>query len=178
MDAYQLKWQKRQGLQKQLSKIEADWLFDKGSLTQRLTLLSNNHFSLEVLSEKETSLREDEYLYLNIASSRKEQVREVVLKGHNEPWVYARSVIIPNDKTSDTLIDIGQKPLGAILFTSNHFQRSELEVASYPIHLMPSLYRYDNLWARRSCFTSDQQKILVQEIFLPQFWSQTKRISS
>lgn len=149
-------------------------MFDEGSLTQRLTLLSNHHFSLEVLSEKETYLREDEYVYLNIASSRKERVREVVLKGYNEPWVYARSVIIPNDKTSDTLIDIGQKPLGDILFISNHFQRSELEVTSYPIHLMPLLYRYDHLWARRSCFTSDQQKILVQEIFLPQFWSQIR----
>lgn len=177
MDAYQLNWQKRQKLQ-QLPEIEIDWLFDKGSLTQRLTLLSNHHFSLEVLSEKEICLREDEYVYLNIASSRKERVRKVVLKGHNEPWVYARSVIIPNDKTSDTLIDIGQQPLGAILFSSNHFERSELEATSYPIHLMPSLYRYDNLWARRSCFTSDQQKILVQEIFLPQFWSHTKRISS
>lgn len=178
MNACLFNWQKCQRLQSQLSKIETDWLFNEGSLTQRLTLLSNDHFSLEVLSEKETSLREDEYVYLNIASSQKERVREVVLKGYNEPWVYARSVIIPNDKTSDTLIDIGQKPLGVILFTSNHLQRSELEVTSYPIHLMPSLYRYDHLWARRSCFTSDQQKILVQEIFLPQFWSQTKRISS
>lgn len=174
MDAYQLNWQKRHRLQNQLPEMEEDWLFDEGSLTQRLTLLSNHHFSLEVLSEKETYLREDEYVYLNIASSRQERVREVVLKGYNEPWVYARSVIIPNDKDSDRLIDIGQKPLGAILFTSNHFQRSELEAASYPIHLMPLLYRYDDLWARRSCFTSDQQKILVQEIFLPQFWSQIR----
>lgn len=174
MNAYQLNWQKRQKSQ-QLPEMEIDWLFDKGSLTQRLTLLSNHHFSLEVLSEKETYLREDEYVYLNIASSQKEQVREVVLKGYNEPWVYARSVIIPNDKTSDIFMDIGQQPLGAILFTSNHFQRSELEAASYPIHLMPFGYHYDNLWARRSCFTSDQQRILVQEIFLPQFWSQTKK---
>ncbi|WP_050798298.1 chorismate--pyruvate lyase family protein [Commensalibacter intestini] len=145
MDSCLFNWQKCHRLQKQLSELEIDWLFGEGSLTQRLTLLSNHHFSLAVLSEKETYLREDEYVYLNIASSRKERVREVVLKGHNEPWVYARSVIIPDDKTSDTLIDIGQKPLGAILFTSNHFQRSELEAASYPIHLMPSLYRYDNL---------------------------------
>ena len=40
--------------------LTLDWLFDEGSLTRRLTAVSNDHFSVSPLFEGWQTLREDE----------------------------------------------------------------------------------------------------------------------
>ncbi|CAI3925645.1 chorismate--pyruvate lyase family protein [Commensalibacter communis] len=168
-----LKWSTYSELSTQLSNIEIDWLFNQGSLTKRLVELSDNQFSLEILSEKTQKLRQDECDYLNISSSSQQSVREVLLKGKEIPWVYARSIILCNNiDQSDTsiLINIGTNPLGSILFEKDQYNRSVIEVTKYPVDLLPFEHSDNDLWARRSKFNSDTHIVLVQEIFLSDIW--------
>ena len=69
-----------------------DWLFDEGSLTRRLTRLSNDGFSVTPLFEGWQTLRADECAALDLADGSEGWVREVYLRGHGEAWVFARSV--------------------------------------------------------------------------------------
>lgn len=168
-----LRWQTYDDAQGQLSTIEKDWLFDRGSLTKRLTDLSQNKFSLEILSEGTQFLREDECAFFNISAARSEWVREVVLKGNNIPWVYARSVILSNYSKNNNIksfIHKGKQPLGTMLFDKDRFDRAFIEITHYPEEMLSLKYSCADLWARRSCFKNSTQTILVQEIFLPDFW--------
>ncbi|MDI2112383.1 chorismate--pyruvate lyase family protein [Commensalibacter nepenthis] len=169
----QLTWHTYSQSSNRFSDIELDWLFNQGSLTERLIQLSQNAFSLEIVSETLQMLRQDEYNYLNISSLQKQWVREVILKGNDIPWVYARSIILcnkNNQSNMNALTNIGTKSLGSILFEQDCFNRSEIEVTQYPIKLLPFQQFCDNLWARRSRFYNDTYMVVVQEIFLPHFW--------
>lgn len=69
-----------------------DWLFDQGSLTRRLTRLSNDGFSVTPLYEGWQPLRDDECAALDLPQNSEGWVREVYLRGHGQAWVFARSV--------------------------------------------------------------------------------------
>lgn len=167
-----IKWLEASELVGQLSTQEYEWLFNDHSLTQRLTELSHNQFSVEVLREQWQSLRMDEYMALQADTSQQGWVREVLLKGGGEPWVYARSVAMQtglNNPQCD-LTTMGNKPLGSVLFMDEHFKRTPLEVAYYPKVLLPEVYQDVSLWGRRSNFINEDLNVLVQEVFLPAFW--------
>lgn len=72
--------------------LTLDWLFDEGSLTRRLTRLSDDGFSVTPLFEGWDTLRSDECTALDLAEGSEGWVREVYLRGHGEAWVFARSV--------------------------------------------------------------------------------------
>ena len=67
-----------------------DWLFDEGSLTRRLTHLSNDGFSVTPLYEGWQPLRDDECAALDLPVASIGWVREVYLRGHGQAWVFAR----------------------------------------------------------------------------------------
>lgn len=166
-------WQNQDAVREQLSVTEEDWLFDRGSLTKRLMKLSHGNLTLEILSEAKQFLREDEYQYLDIFPSQPQWVREVILKGNNVPWIYARSILIAPHEYQDnptSFIHTGKQPLGFILFDKANFERSFIEVTRYAKENLPLKYSYAELWARRSCFKNEQQIAFVQEVFLPDLW--------
>ncbi|MDP1276635.1 chorismate lyase, partial [Klebsiella pneumoniae] len=72
--------------------LTLNWLFNENSLTRRLTWLSNDGFSVTPLFEGWQPLRDDECAALNLAPTTVGWVREVYLRGHGQPWVFARSV--------------------------------------------------------------------------------------
>jgi chorismate--pyruvate lyase len=72
------------------------------------------------------------------------------------------------------LANLGNKPLGAVLFADPHMQRDRIEVA----RLQAPHYFYlnavqglasvpDFIWGRRSVFYLNRKPLLVNEIFLP-----------
>lgn len=170
-------WSAQTLLKNKLTSLEQDWLFDSSSLTQRLMLLSDNQFSVEVLEESWQLVREDECEKLGISSDKLCWVREVLLYGTNEPWVYARSVALETGLNHNqyNLSNLGNRPLGAVLFSDDSFKRSPLEATHYPMSLLPINQQFSGLWGRRSSFINNQINVLVQEVFLPDFWQQAKR---
>ncbi|HDS1815435.1 MAG: chorismate lyase [Pseudomonas sp.] len=153
-----------------------DWLFDEGSLTRRLTHLSHDHFSVTPLLEGWQPLRDDECLALGIAPGAQGWVREVYLRGHGQPWVFARSVASRSalERGGLDLETLGSRSLGELLFCDQAFIRHPLEVCRYPQAWLPAEAQHDALWGRRSRFERDGLDLLVAEVFLPALWQAAK----
>jgi chorismate--pyruvate lyase len=149
-----------------------EWLFDEGSLTRRLTRLSSDGFSVTPLFEGWQPLRDDECAALDLAPASVGWVREVYLRGHGQPWVFARSVAARGALEGDGLHmdELGSRSLGELLFCDQAFIRQAIEVCRYPRQWLPVDHQTDGLWARRSRFDRGPLSVLVAEIFLPRFW--------
>jgi chorismate lyase len=149
-----------------------DWLFNQDSLTRRLTALSQDGFSVTPLHEGWQRLRSDECSALGVTEGSQGWVREVYLRGHGQPWVFARSVAArcALEGSGLNLAELGSRSLGELLFSDRAFDRGELQACQYPAPWLPAEVRAEHLWARRSCFSRGPLGVLVAEVFLPQFW--------
>lgn len=161
-------------LQSELSPNLYDWLTNPGSLTARLKLHCEA-FTVQVLIEGEYPLSADEQAQLNLSDSQG-FVREVLLKLDGIPWVFARSVMPLSTAhcDGDKFASLGNKPLGAVLFSSPDMQRSSIEVAKFdhktPLQKVISRLNAgesSTLYGRRSCFLLSGKSLLVSEVFLP-----------
>ena len=150
------------------------WLLNRRSLTRRLQQHSNNHFSVTVVSQRWERPRLDEARALDIPPQQLALVREVILYGGGQPWVYARSVL-PQQALNGRLRflrKLGNKPLGALLFSNPAIKRGPVVLQRYPQSQLPVALQQATqppLWGRYSIFRYGDNGILVSEIFLPAF---------
>lgn len=149
-----------------------DWLFEPGSLTTRLKALSQQHFEVQPLREGWLALRADEAEALKVDITTTAWVREVFLRGHNQPWVFARSIATKQslEQSGFPLADLGTRPLGEVLSLHESFVRGQLHTCRYPAQWLPAPYNQRPAWARRSCFSKDALQVLVCEVFLAPLW--------
>ncbi|PAU55032.1 chorismate--pyruvate lyase family protein [Pseudomonas indica] len=149
-----------------------DWLFDQGSLTRRLTALSQGAFAVEPLVQGWQVLRADECAALDVPAGSQGWVREVYLRGHGDAWVFARSVAARSalEGSGLALGELGSRSLGELLFSDRAFFRGPIEVTRYPAAWLPAEVRAERLWGRRSCFRRGELGVLVAEVFLPALW--------
>jgi len=147
-----------------------DWLLDRGSLTERLIDACDGQFRVEVLRQQWGVAHNDEARLLGIKPRQAALIREVVLYGNHQPWVYARSVLPAKslERSLRHLKRLGNKPLGAVLFSDPHMQRSDIEIAQLHPKQLPVIVS-SPVWGRRSVFFLRHQPLLVSEIFLPSF---------
>ena len=151
------------------------WLLDRGSLTQRLIAASDGRFRVRILGQGIAKPRRSEAQILGIANHHLAVVREVILYGKDQPWVYARSVLPLTSLTGrlTRLRQLDERPLGALLFADPSMRRGKLELASVQpskVALPLELGIFDTpLWGRRSVFYVADKPLLVSEIFLPTF---------
>ena len=132
------------------------WIRDDQSLTQKLKKRYPD-FRVEVHKQEELEIYNHE---INLLGNEKNFiVREVSLYGDNQPVVFARSVIPKNAKT-DSIMRIGNKPLGEILFTDPNTLREPIEVTFQ-----------NDIWGRRSVFVMNNSRILVSEFFLEKIYA-------
>lgn len=172
--AHPPRWFTASQLQPSPSAQVHDWLFvNQDSLTQRLIGLSADHFSVTPISEGWQRMRHDECAALAVADGSQGWVREVYLRGHGEPWVFARSVSARSalEGSGLALAQLGTRSLGELLFSDQAFDRGELQACHYPAQYLPTEVIAQHLWARRSCFSRGKLAILVAEVFLPAFWA-------
>jgi len=127
------------------------WIRDDQSLTQKLKKKYYD-FRVEVYRQDELEIYKHEINQLG--NEEKFIVREVFLYGDNQPVVFARSVIPKNTKT-DSIMKIGNKPLGEILFTNPNTLREPIEITFH-----------NDVWGRRSIFILNNSRILISEFFL------------
>jgi len=166
-------WAHTNDMQPRLIPARLEWLLDPGSLTRRLSDLANGHFAVHVHHEDWQPLRPDESTMLDVTQDHRGWIREVILTGHGEPWVFARSVaaqrVLPGRDLD--LGKVGRRALGELLFRPPGFSRSSLELCQYPPEHLPHELREADLWARRSCFGQADARILVSEVCLPALWT-------
>ena len=128
-------------------------------ITKRIKL--SKKFKLELLRDELDNISQEELLFLK-SSSETFRVREVILFGDNAPAVYAKSVIptLTIDNGLSSLGEIGNAPLGDILFTPGIFTKLEMLCASF-LDDDKSIY-----WGRKIKYSVNSEPISVMEVFL------------
>ncbi len=148
------------------------WLLDQGSLTARLVAASGGDFRVQVLAQALRRPAREERVALGLPERQVALVREVLLRGRDEPWVYARSVVplaVLHGRYG-FLRRLGTQPLGALLFRDAGIRRGAIEVTRRaPPRFLPAVVEDGPAWVRRSLFYLDRQPLLVAEMFLPGF---------
>lgn len=152
------------------------WLLDPASLTARLIAACQGRFHVQVLSQTWQTPFHNESLRLGIRTRQVALVREVRLYCDETPWVFARTVIPRSSLTGKRryLANLGNRPLGAVLFADPFMHRDQFELAC----IRPGEYLYHRavdstnpqpgeIWGRRSAFYLSGKPLLVNEIFLP-----------
>ena len=155
-----------------LSSVEQEWLFEPHSLTAKLKNQSQR-FAVKVLSEQKVALSQSQQTLLNNQVS-KVLNREVLLLCNDKPMVYAQSWLpIINNNTDNQLHNMGERPLGDVIFQDSALTRADIEIARFDDnHPLQSLVRELNLpvhslLGRRSVFSLHDYQFLVCEVFLP-----------
>ncbi|VVO45272.1 chorismate--pyruvate lyase family protein [Pseudomonas fluorescens] len=170
----QLKWNSKGHWRSSMASTSWDWLFNRGSLTHRLKVLSDDEFKVIPLREEPGPLLPDECRLLGVRPGVMGWIREVYLAGFGRPWIYARSVVAQHDPDSSVsaLCNLGDVSLGSLLFGDTPYQRGEIEVCRYPDACNASSRPAYPLWARRSVFRRGHVRVLVHEMFLPALWEE------
>ena len=155
-----------------LSSAEQEWLFEPHSLTAKLKSQSQR-FAVKVLSEQKVNLSQPQQALLsnevNIVLNR-----EVLLLCDDKPVVYAQSWLpISSNNTNNQLHNMGERPLGDVIFQDPALKRADIEIArfddNHPLQSLVSELNLPNrsLLGRRSVFSLHNYKFLVCEVFLP-----------
>lgn len=174
-----LAWQPLQSITRQQrpNPVLQDWLGDSGSLTARLIAQSDGDFNVRVVRQIIGRPTLNERQLLGMKQPALALIREVILLGRNEPWVFARS-ILPLTSLTGSLRHLrkqNNRPLGAFLFSQPQLQRSAIAVARINrdhAYVPGDLVTNQPLWGRRSVFYLQQKPLLVSEVFLPAFVAQ------
>jgi chorismate--pyruvate lyase len=150
-----------------------DWLADRGSLTARLLNLSSGDLEVKVINQGLAVPKRSEQRTLNLSGRRKALIREVILYGSGQPWIYARSVLPLTTLTGRLrkLRHLDNRPLGALLFKDPNMRREAVQVARFKADSLPRqvIDMEASVWGRRSVFRLDEKPLLVSEVFLPTF---------
>ncbi len=151
------------------------WLAELGLLTERLRACCDGRQGLAVVSEREAPLAAAEAALLR-APGNAAFVREIELTCDGHPWVFAQSLIpLATLARHGWLSTLGDTALGERLAALPGLERGPLEfarltpgVALFHCALRQSAEPPTELWARRSWFAIDGDRLLVQEVFLPE----------
>ncbi len=152
-----------------------DWLLEPSSLTARLKQHCSL-FEVEVLGQKVELCHPDEAT-AEVSAGQQVLVREVVLHCDRRPCVFARSLLPLSSLTGaeKQLANLGNQPLGQVIFNHPNFQRKSIQVAEFgsdsTIAGLAKHYQLavtHELWGRRSVFIIDNKPLVVAEVFLPQ----------
>ena len=151
----------------------SNWLLDTGSLTERLQSRCTS-FHLTLIGQRQTPITLEEFQRVCAPEQQLDpqewQVREVLLWGDNQPWVFARS-IIPQRLCESDFVNLNTKPLGQLIFNDKRFKRMPFEITNMnsskdflaELHISSEV----DLWGRRSAFSFENLKMTVSEVFLP-----------
>lgn len=150
------------------------WLHDHGSLTRRIQQRCR-HFAVRPVRSGLARIAWDESAVLGLAPRQLAYSREVFLVADGEAVVFAHSACAMQHLHGAwaALGGLGNRPLGAMLFTHPLVERRPLRFKSLRAH--HPLYQSaatagpmpHTLWARRSLFYLHGAPLLVTEVFLP-----------
>jgi chorismate--pyruvate lyase len=152
------------------------WLLDSGSLTQALINSHSEPFQVEVHYQGKQTASGTEQHILHLPPRQQVLVHEVQLYSGTQATVYARTLIPMSSLVGRArqLSQLGNKPLGAVLFTDPNTRRLAIEItqltaqhslyprASQATPIPPSI-----IWGRRTLYQYAGQHLLVNEFFMP-----------
>lgn len=168
------RWLEAKCLRWQLPFDHRNWLLNPGSLTARLLKASNNRLQVKILRQQLLCPYLSEARLLDVPPKQLALIREVILCGHGQAWVFARSILPLTTLTGRlrAMRHLDNRPLGALLFKDPSMHRGTIEVAKISPHhhyLPKALQGNATLWGRRSTFYLDNKPLMVSEVFLDSF---------
>lgn len=152
------------------------WLRDGGSLTRSVIASCRGRFRVDLINQDHGTALPSEAALLAAGPAQASLVREVRLYCGREAWVFARTLIPIRSLHGPMhgLARLGRRPLGEVLFSDPTTRRLRVEVARItPRHRLfaratAHLDRGpDAIWGRRTLFEFRGERILVNELFLP-----------
>ncbi|GGC64085.1 chorismate--pyruvate lyase family protein [Marinobacter halophilus] len=149
------------------------WLQVQGSFTRALQQQCRQRFHVDVCGEGFAMPSPEEARRLGLAPRQRAWIREVRLCGDGQPWVLART-IIPQaclQGKGRRLRNLGNKPLGAYLFSSPEWVRGPLETG-----LCQTTQTQQPQLARRSLFYRGENALMVGEYLLPALYLSKPRL--
>ncbi|KKO46432.1 chorismate--pyruvate lyase [Arsukibacterium ikkense] len=141
------------------------WLLEPASLTARLKS-TGRHFQLQLLQQQQQAL--PAFLQSLLPDTARADCREVLMSCNQLPCIYAQSWLpLATLAALQPLAELGEQPLGEVIFQQSQLQRSAVEVARVRLqHPLAATVASGEYWARRSVFTLAGQPLLVAEVFL------------
>ncbi|MEY2633340.1 MAG: hypothetical protein RIR00_1994 [Pseudomonadota bacterium] len=152
------------------------WLREPGSLTRRCQARSTV-FRVRLLRQQLAPLAADEALALGLPVGQQAWIREVCLEGDGQPLIFAHTALpcLPRGRLTRWFARLGERSLGSLLFRHPGFRRGPLEfkrLSAADSLQQRALAQLSTppatpLWARRSLHQLGNQRVLVNEVFLP-----------
>lgn len=130
---------------------------------------------MRVISQRWQKLEAKEAAAMKLNNVRSALIRQVLLCCNEQPLVYARTVIPVTtiQGAQRRYANIGNRPLGAMLFADRTMKREEVQVAMLAAKHEANKYTEIGgpIWGRRSVFRVSGKPLLVSEFFLPELFS-------
>jgi chorismate--pyruvate lyase len=170
------RWSERlEAFTPQADAAAAAWLREPGLLTVRLRACCRGQTGLIVIAASEAPLASEDTAVLR-ASGNAAFVREIELTCDGRPWVFAQTLVpLATLARQSWLSTLGRAALGERLAAVPGIVRGPLVFARLTAGdgLFHRVLRDRPdpppfLWARRSWFAIDGDRLLVQEVFLPE----------
>ncbi len=153
----------------------ASWIYEAGSITQRLrdyygpritVQVLNNHWQRAFISESRL-LKSPPTIYT--------LTREVLLYADDIPLVLARTIMPERTIQSahQNLSHLGNRPLGEVIFSYPKLERLAVEITQVSDKLWKKPIQQKTqlntpLWGRRTIYAIHHHPLLVSEFFLPE----------
>ena len=152
-------WKNFESIESEISNNEiCSWLVENGPITKRIK--KNGAFKLHLIQDELSSIEQEDKDFID-CTSNKIKLREVILFCNDAPIVFAQT-IIPFETISnglEQLGNLGNKPLGDILFEKDIFTKDKVVYALF--ENASGLY-----WGRKAKYLVKGYKFSVMEIFL------------
>ena len=165
----------RSGEHHSLPEEAKSWIFEPGSITQRLRNHYGNAVQVTILFHQWQTPLFTEHRLLKLRSHRYALIREVMLHADNRPLILART-IIPEGTVKAArrnLSHLGTRPLGEIIFSYPKLERLGLDftLADTSIWTDAALRKIPTnqpIWGRRTIYAIRHKPMLVNEFFMPE----------
>jgi len=150
------------------------WIYETGSLTQRLRDSYPGQIQVKILFHQWKPAYPGECALLKLDHHRYQLIREVLLHAGDTPLILARTIL--PEKTikiaKRNLSHLGTRPLGEVIFAYPNLERRQLQISYFAKkYWSPRLSEQtelpDNIWGRRTVYVIQNQPLLVSEFFLP-----------
>lgn len=172
-------WQPAASVTSAPTGLPGEWLLERGSLTARIRAHCSAGFHLDVL--RETTATPAEIPAAWPQDSVPPRLREVTLNCGSRALVFARTLIPDPATVNDRwLLELGDRPLGDVLFQSGGEREDGFEIAALDASTelgraaLAHVADADSgklekapVWARRSWVRLHGERLLICECFLP-----------
>lgn len=164
----------RLGKRHALPKNLHSWIYEQGSLTQRLRAKYGAGVTVKVLFQQWQSPFLTESQRLHLPCHRHSLIREVLLHVDDKPLILARTVLPQTTLkvAKSKLSNLGTRPLGEVIFSYRNLARLETELCCIPENCWATSLKQqvkitDKVWGRRTVYAIQGQPLLVSEFFMP-----------